>query len=795
MLNMIDTQDKLKNFSERQLITEMQQPTGSAPQFMVLSEIERRKRMRQDVQRQEGLMQPTVAQEAISGAGVPQQGLAGLAQSLAPKTDMTQNTGVPNVQAANLPAQPNQPQRMAEGGVVRMAEAGRISGGTISAIANLKVVRPDLYEKYKDDPETLALTAEYYLTVAEDLEMTGLEEVSATRENDLLKSVFSDPTLGEIKEQRKRDDENFGESYALDQRARSLINRRKAELAGNQGLFAEGAPVDYITGNTSAGFGGSTVQFPAADTPASNLPAGLGAFTMPMASASPIGSAETGIRSPSGFGENPILMPSMDAFSNSSIANAKADSDRDNVRSYLRGEGTDSYNRPAIIDAIDRGNNADGDYTGGDYSTTSDRVIDDNLGAYDTLFFPEASTDAKMRSIAALNRRAQKYMQGDMYTPPEEIYDLGPLGRLKYEEASDEEFDTVSNRLAEEAAAAEAAKENASLAAQDAAADAPILAEIARQAETRRMSRINEIPEKGYKSIAQKKKEADFTANNPFIGEVIDPIIETSIAGAGEVGKSAANLFEYARGFGPKARAERALEADFPQGTEEGLAAAAKANEDVEVRRSLERFDANKKILAEQDAAKGAVAKGAVAKDAGGGGKGSGKTSSGSGQGRIADLIADRKKQGDQDKWLALAQAGLSLMTTGDVGKAGQEGLAALQAQRAQMNKFDTDMIKLESDLVLNNARLDAARRSGAPKAVPAAYLTDLRKQMEAKQEQLASLRPAEEAGIFSSAKDPDAALRIRLENELQYLQGQVNLMYNQQNLGGTTSVPTRTKV
>ena len=116
MLNMLDTQDKLKNFSEAQLIQEMQMPSGSAPQFMVLGEIERRKRMRQDVMRQEGLMQPTVAQEAVSAAGVPQQGIAQVAQSLAPKTDMTQNTGVPNVQAAGLPAQPNQPVKMADGG-------------------------------------------------------------------------------------------------------------------------------------------------------------------------------------------------------------------------------------------------------------------------------------------------------------------------------------------------------------------------------------------------------------------------------------------------------------------------------------------------------------------------------------------------------------------------------------------------------------------------------------------------------------------------------------------------------
>ena len=159
MLNMIDTQDKLKNFSEEQLIREMQMPSGSAPQFMVLSEIERRKRMRSDAQRQEGLMQPTVAQEAVSAAGVPQQGIAQVAQSLAPKTDMTQNTGVSNMQASKLPGQPNQPQRMADGGIMRLAPGGFVSGDDMSAIARLKVSNPALYEQYKDKPEELARIA------------------------------------------------------------------------------------------------------------------------------------------------------------------------------------------------------------------------------------------------------------------------------------------------------------------------------------------------------------------------------------------------------------------------------------------------------------------------------------------------------------------------------------------------------------------------------------------------------------------------------------------------------------
>ena len=109
MLNLIDTQDKLKNFSEEQLIKEMQMPSGSAPQFLVLGEINRRQKMRQDAQRQQGMQQSTVAQDAVAAAGVPQGGLGDMARAMAPKTDVAGNTGI---------AAAAEPQRMAEGGRV-----------------------------------------------------------------------------------------------------------------------------------------------------------------------------------------------------------------------------------------------------------------------------------------------------------------------------------------------------------------------------------------------------------------------------------------------------------------------------------------------------------------------------------------------------------------------------------------------------------------------------------------------------------------------------------------------------
>jgi len=62
-MNIIQLQDALKDFSEDQLIREMQQPSGNAPQYLVLTEIERRQKLKQNMQSQQG-NEPTVAEEA-----------------------------------------------------------------------------------------------------------------------------------------------------------------------------------------------------------------------------------------------------------------------------------------------------------------------------------------------------------------------------------------------------------------------------------------------------------------------------------------------------------------------------------------------------------------------------------------------------------------------------------------------------------------------------------------------------------------------------------------------------------
>ena len=117
-MNIIDIQDQLKNFSENQLVKEMQAPSGMAPQFLVLSEIQRRKRVRDDFSKREAANQQTVAQEAVAAAGVPMQGIAGMSEAMAPQSAASEGIGtiMPQSMRQAVPDAPAMP--MAEGGVI-----------------------------------------------------------------------------------------------------------------------------------------------------------------------------------------------------------------------------------------------------------------------------------------------------------------------------------------------------------------------------------------------------------------------------------------------------------------------------------------------------------------------------------------------------------------------------------------------------------------------------------------------------------------------------------------------------
>jgi hypothetical protein len=123
-MNLFELQERLKDFSQEQLVREMQAPTGTAPQFLVLSELQRRQRMMAEEQAQMQTPQTTVAEDAIAAAGVPQGGLADMARSMAPQTDMDMNTAVQPV------------ERMRNGGVVRMRAAVALARYNVPRVAS-----------------------------------------------------------------------------------------------------------------------------------------------------------------------------------------------------------------------------------------------------------------------------------------------------------------------------------------------------------------------------------------------------------------------------------------------------------------------------------------------------------------------------------------------------------------------------------------------------------------------------------------------------------------------------------
>ena len=121
-MNILEQTEALKDLPDQALIQQMQMPTGEIAPIFITSELRRRKRMRDDYARREAADTPTVAEEVVMAAGMPQGGIADAARALAPKTNMGQNTGMADM----MPRAATQaPERMAEGGIVRMAKGGR----------------------------------------------------------------------------------------------------------------------------------------------------------------------------------------------------------------------------------------------------------------------------------------------------------------------------------------------------------------------------------------------------------------------------------------------------------------------------------------------------------------------------------------------------------------------------------------------------------------------------------------------------------------------------------------------
>ena len=413
MRNIIQQQDDLKNLSQQQLIAAMQ--SGTYPQFLVLSELNRRKRMTDDQARREAVDDTkTVAQEVVNAAGVPQGGIAQLASAMNAKTDNTQNTGV---------------MQMAEGGVVKMKTAGSVRTDK-EYIAELKRLYPEVYELYKDNynEKDLADLARAYLEGSVSTsDETGLEALEAPRQFDLLKRLTTDPSRRKVDKARKaiKDSIEERELQAQQETQRRLRERDK---------FYIGADPILNDGGFSEQLKGTVVPVPLAEDPLkfrppNNMSGPSVATDRPLNMAN-ISQPELGPMFPSVSSNRPIAEPTnlpintSPAFTSMLPNISQGDvgvggkPKEDIIRSLLAGENPFETGVPLELQA-------------------------------------DAATD--------LNRRAREFYNTDTYTPPEMIYSGDVRDILKREEATPEEIQAASDRLAKQAAADEAAKTQESL--------------------------------------------------------------------------------------------------------------------------------------------------------------------------------------------------------------------------------------------------------------------------------------------------------------------------------------------
>ena len=164
-MNLVQLSEQLKDVPDNFLMTEVQNPSGSYPAYLIVSEMTRRKRMRENAPKQEP--QTTVAEDLMGGGirtmqpPMPQQ-MPGAAQTMASQMPMPQQ----------MPQQaPQQPQMMAGGGLVAFERGGPIRAQdglfvdpTMSDTFELSMPTPTQYTPTKKELERMTLTElqEYY---------------------------------------------------------------------------------------------------------------------------------------------------------------------------------------------------------------------------------------------------------------------------------------------------------------------------------------------------------------------------------------------------------------------------------------------------------------------------------------------------------------------------------------------------------------------------------------------------------------------------------------------------------
>ena len=153
--NLLEVEDMVKGLPDQMLFQQAQNPSGEIPQFLLVSEIQRRSNMRKDYEAQQQQPENTVAEQIMQqgiAASVPNQPqMPSMSQqNMAPMPPQMPPQGMPPQQQPMMPMPPQMPPQqpqmpnmgMAQGGVVRMA-----NGGDAPSIEELRKMHPEYTEE------------------------------------------------------------------------------------------------------------------------------------------------------------------------------------------------------------------------------------------------------------------------------------------------------------------------------------------------------------------------------------------------------------------------------------------------------------------------------------------------------------------------------------------------------------------------------------------------------------------------------------------------------------------------
>lgn len=720
-MNIIEQTEALKDLPDQRLMQEMQAPTGFAPQFLVLSELKRRKRMRDEYQRQQAADMKTVAEETITAAGVPQGGIMQMSRAMNPNSSIAQNTGMD--QAPQM-----QPTRMADGGVVKMqtggipmympsaaealqARPGAMTGGLISAIASLKVNYPDLYEQYKDSPQLaqIAEAARDESISAITPELTGLEQMEEGRSFDTLRSLFTDPSNRAVTRQALETEAMQSEINA------AAEAQRNAALAS--GAYDSDAP--YVEDVTNV----------------------IGRPDNPV------------IVDPAEIAEAQFTRSPMDeSFYGGEAQYTKRLNPRD-TEGYSQGTGMGAV----PPDRLPRG------LPSGEQSFVLQRPEGAPLNLPSTMG-GDMPSGIDASTFKTFDVRSS---MGDVYADPAKIRAaedaaLSGIGSLGGALTMDEAAAAAARQRIESPTSTQV--EQPMLVDQMATAsiedESPMLAELARQAEIKRMMEINEIPEP-----------------SPEAGPISSALVDLGEAGIEGLGSSfeagvdaLQSLTEGGDGM-PEPTPESALPEGFTLGDGTTAEGALSFGEMLSRPEDTSTAPAGKKDT--------------------GGQKASATSSLGGIEGRIAQMLEDKEKNAQSDKWMALAQAGMALMSSkeptlaGAIGEAGLVGVGALKKGKAQYDKDVLDLLTLQQRIDAQKARA-SSKSGGLTASNMISLMDDLRNYKGDIQDRIDALN--DPTNLMS--EEEKAAQLQRLQAELMRTDIELGTYRNALRGGGSTTTP-----